>query len=331
MNKLIIVVVFGGLVVLALWLLNKRKKIYYEIHPSKLGTWKTVADNNSIVLFISGYPDRSDIWREKFIGKKTKYDIMKTSIVREISKFAKVIIYDRPGTITIVDNKETPAADPIILKSRSYNHSQPVSASDHVSDLVILLDQLVNEKLISNEPITIVAHSAGGLCARLFDLENPNRVKNMLLLDITNEYLLKSWTKEEINAYLYSTRYLPSKVTPLYPNFEVIDFLKSFQELENARNNKKGFYKGSSTKCVLLASSIAPKVEDMVNIGEWPKEVLTIPNFSQSVLSGVQKSYSLMREDSLHHMSIIIVKDSSHYIQRDAPWEVIKWIKKLIH
>lgn len=334
MNKIIIgALIFGGLVILILWL-NKRKKkfIYNEVHtshtPRPFPASSTFSNNlNNIVLFISGYPDRSDIWREKILNPKT--NTKDTSITREVSKFATVIIYDRPGTITIID--KGPSTDPIILRSRSYLHSQPVSALDHVSDLDYLLNELISQGKIPNIPITIVAHSAGGLCARLYDLTHPGKVKNMLLLDITNEYLLKAWDKEEINAYLYSTKYLPSKISPIYPNFEVIDFLKSFKELDNAKQNQPGPYKGSSTSAVLLASSIAPKVEDMVNIGEWPQSVLNIPNFSQKVLDGVHASYNLMREDSLHNLNIIIVPNSTHYIQRDAPWEVINFIKELVN
>ncbi len=100
------------------------------------------------VILISGYRDRGDqSWKTIKSGKK--------SVFFEVSELTKVCLYDRPGTFAVKKNT--------LIPSRSDPVTQPVTARDQVDDLHALLKAA---KIPG--PYLLVAHSAGGLIARLY-------------------------------------------------------------------------------------------------------------------------------------------------------------------
>ncbi|MCI3926237.1 alpha/beta hydrolase [Paenibacillus sp. TRM 82003] len=88
-------------------------------------------------------------------------------IMKELSAFARVVSYDRPG---LGSSEPGPAPD----------------AAHSVEELHALLD-----KLGIDGPVVLVGHSLGGLLARLYAAAHPERIAGLVFLDSTHESLLR--------------------------------------------------------------------------------------------------------------------------------------------
>ena len=91
-------------------------------------------------------------------------------VFQAVSGFTRACVYDRPGTAT---------GDHL---SRSDAAPQPRTAADVVADLHSMLHD-------SGEPgpYVLVAHSIGGLFARLFATTFPDEVAGLVLVDTSHE------------------------------------------------------------------------------------------------------------------------------------------------
>ena len=100
-----------------------------------------------------------------------------------VAAFTRVCAYDRPGTFGEV-NPDLDPNGPEFYPSRSDPVPQPRTTQDVMADLHALLSAAEIPG-----PYVLVAHSAGGLVARLFASTFPDEVAGMVLIDTTNEYI----------------------------------------------------------------------------------------------------------------------------------------------
>jgi pimeloyl-ACP methyl ester carboxylesterase len=126
------------------------RKIYLECRGA----------GSPMVLFESGYRNDADIW-------SAEIEPDSVTVFPQVAKFTHVCAYDRPGTL--LDADHLGRSDPVEM---------PRTAQDLVSDLHILLQ----EAHIPG-PYVLVAHSFGGIFARLYASTYPDEIVGMVLVD----------------------------------------------------------------------------------------------------------------------------------------------------
>src|SRR3984957_12155630 len=105
----------------------------------------------------------------------------------------------------------------------------PRTAQDLVADLHILL-----QKAHIPGPYVIVAHSFGGIFARLYASTYPDEVVGMVLVDALSENLRSGLTPEQWKLYV---RFLKQPPTGLeqYEQIETLDVDPSFDQIQRAK------------------------------------------------------------------------------------------------
>jgi pimeloyl-ACP methyl ester carboxylesterase len=127
------------------------------------------------VVFVSGFRGAHDDWTHVVDPANPTGDPIpaRSAVFREVSRFTRVCAYDRPGTTQFGGAPTTSA--PV---------SQPTTAGDGAADLQALLTAAREPG-----PFVVVAHSWGGLIARLFASRYPSAVVGLVLLDPGSEFL----------------------------------------------------------------------------------------------------------------------------------------------
>lgn len=152
------------------------------------------------VVLVSGRTDRSDIWQAVFPS---------------VAKFTRVCAYDRPGTISIVNNTVEP--------SRSTSVPQPTTPKNGVEDLHALLTAA---KIPG--PYVLVGHSYGGLIVRLYVSTYPNDVVGLVLIDTLTEFLFDSFPQVQQEMWIRLNSNYSSELDN-YTVQEKTDFLPCVQ------------------------------------------------------------------------------------------------------
>jgi len=129
------------------------------------------------VILESGAGGRADVWSRDNLHPAGA----RTMVLPGVAAFTRVCAYDRPGTIGEVNPDLDPHGPPF-FPSRSDPVPQPRPTRDKVADLHALL-----RAADVPGPYVLVAHSAGGLVARLYASMYPDEVVGMVLLDSTHE------------------------------------------------------------------------------------------------------------------------------------------------
>jgi pimeloyl-ACP methyl ester carboxylesterase len=122
------------------------------------------------VVLVSGKGNRADTWSTNIVdpGKP------QATVFHEIGSFTRVCAYDRPRTVGV-------HGEP----SRSDAVPEPLRAKDGSDDLHALL-----AAAYVPGPYVIVAHSYGGLVARLYASTHPEAVAGLVLEDALSEGLV---------------------------------------------------------------------------------------------------------------------------------------------
>ena len=119
------------------------------------------------VVLVSGYHDSADLWTLA----ETRPPVPTEAVLPGVARFARVCAFDRPGTLRYSEN-------PGAVSDRSTPVPMPRTAQDVVADLRAMLD--------AGEvpgPYILVAHSLGGLFARLYAQIHPDEVVGLVLVD----------------------------------------------------------------------------------------------------------------------------------------------------
>jgi pimeloyl-ACP methyl ester carboxylesterase len=143
------------------------RKIYLECRGAGTPT----------VIFESGYRNNADIW-------SAQLEPGSTTVFPEVAKFTRVCAYDRPGTF--LDADHLGRSDPVAM---------PRTAQDLVSDLHMLL-----KSAHVPGPYVLVAHSFGGVFARLYASIYPDEVVGMILVDALSENVRSGLTPDAVEV-----------------------------------------------------------------------------------------------------------------------------------
>jgi pimeloyl-ACP methyl ester carboxylesterase len=134
-------------------------------------------EGSPTVILESGAYGRGDVWTRDLEEPEGE----RTMVLPGVAQFTRVCAYDRPGTIGEVNSALDPYG-PLFYPSRSDPLPQPRTTRDMVADLHALLGAADIPG-----PYVLVAHSSGGLVARLYASIYPDEVVGMVLLDSTHE------------------------------------------------------------------------------------------------------------------------------------------------
>ncbi len=167
-----------------------------------------------------------------------------------------------------------------------------------------------------------MAHSAGGLIAKLYANEHPEDVSGLILIDVTTQYLKVTWTPKEMEVFSYSVKQGPRELISVYKDAEVIDFDESFKQLEE--------YRGKTLKmpAIVLSAGKIPNAEQLTKNGTWPNFVTQ--DMANSIIEGVHKADDLLAKDFVPTAKRINVEDSGHYIHKEQPELIIQLIRDIV-
>jgi pimeloyl-ACP methyl ester carboxylesterase len=169
------------------------RHLYLECHGTSSPT----------VVLVAGYDDSAFVWTEDLVHPEAP----RTLVLPGVATFTHVCVYDRPGTLSILDDG--------LHASRSDRVPQPSTASDAVADLHTMLHVAGVPG-----PYVLAGHSGGGLLVRLYASTYPDDVAGLVLVDAWSEELETLLTPRDWAAYV---RFLLAPLAD-YPDFERFDF-----------------------------------------------------------------------------------------------------------
>ncbi|GAK10736.1 alpha/beta hydrolase fold [Geomicrobium sp. JCM 19039] len=229
-------------------------------------------------------------------------------VQQRLSAYTQVVTYDRAG----------------------YGWSSPIaefqSAEQQTSDLRKLLN-----KLDIKTPIILVAHSAGGVYARMYLEEYPEDVAGLVLIDTRNEYFSKENPEYSLKMLAAETQ----KLNSFLAQIGFIRFLNSSMSLNHLPEEfDKQLYKD-----VLWDKYFFDTItEEVNNIQRLESELEPLPNnipitviipdnqqMNAEELGFSQQYEQLLQQEWLkHQLSMnadrhIIAEDSSHSVMFDNP------------
>jgi pimeloyl-ACP methyl ester carboxylesterase len=152
------------------------------------------------VILISGYRNDAEIWTAP-PGPKI------TPVFTAVAGFTRVCTYDRPGTI---------------LDATHLSRSDPVPMPRTADQVVAELHALLTAAKVPG-PYVLVAHSLGGLFARLYASTDPSDVAGLVLVDSWPEAMPKLLDPEQWAAYVKLSDPPPPGLES-YRDLEKIDF-----------------------------------------------------------------------------------------------------------
>jgi len=281
--------------------IGDKRKMYMECNGNGL----------PVVILLAGYPMRGDFaWNTPMTGKTNN-----PTVYSEVSKFTTVCTYDRPGTIIATDDSFT--------MSRSTPVKQPVNVNEQVADLEALIKAASIPK-----PFIIVAHSAGGLIARMYAFKHPKDIDGMILLDVTTEDLKDKWNRKEWTVFDYSINILTDERLYKHPEFEWLDMDVSFYQMQTAMGKGKNRVKLTIPRTVVMTADKKPVAEEIIKLELWPSWVTQ--DMANNIFNSIQISQNELANSFDPIAKHITKTNSAHAIQQEQPQLVINEIKMMV-
>jgi pimeloyl-ACP methyl ester carboxylesterase len=250
-----------------------------------------------LVVIVAGMRASAEDW--------TKAEPGKLDVFSELAASTRVCAYDRPGT---------PVGD---APSRSDPVPQPVTAADAVGDLHALLAAAG-----LTAPFVIVAHSYGGLIARLYAMTYPEQVKGMVLVDTLSEGLQDAETPEEWAIQRVLLNGDLTEALRLYPPIERADAERSFDQIRAAAPLKQ-------MPLIVLSADRAwgPLIPKLIVDGVLPAD--TPPDFGY-VTDRAQEVAQARLAELVAGARHVTNTDSGHEIHKDQPQLVVDAIREVV-
>jgi pimeloyl-ACP methyl ester carboxylesterase len=243
------------------------------------------------VILISGYRNDSEIWT-------TPPEPGIAPVFAAVAGFTHVCTYDRPGTI--LDATHLSRSDPVPM---------PRTADDVVSELHALL---TTAKIPG--PYVLVAHSLGGLFARLYASLYPGDVAGLVLVDTWSEALPELLGPDQWAAYA-TLAAPPPPGLETYRNLEMIDFAAASERME-------------------LAASATPLKDVPLFVLSRAKPVALPPDvpaaFSPASFERAWREGQNGLAALLPDARKTIATESDHYIQIEQPDLVIDAVRQVV-
>ena len=246
------------------------------------------------VIFESGYRNDADIW-------SAEIEPGSVTVLPEVAKFTHVCAYDRPGTLLDADHL-----------GRSDQIEMPRTAQDLVADLHILL-----QKAHIPGPYVIVAHSFGGIFARLYASTYPDEVVGMVLVDALSENVRSGLTPEQWKLYVNFGFKQPPPGLEKYKEIETLDVDISFDQMQKAKRARP-------LRRIPLAVLTQGQPFDL---SPWQPLPADFPAALDKAWHAAQDAQAMLVSGSKH----IIATKSSHYIQIQQPKLVIDAIRDVVN
>ena len=239
----------------------------------------------------SGYRNKAEIWT-------TPPASGVTAVFEAVAKFTRVCAYDRPGTILDASHL-----------SRSDKVPMPRTADAVVDELHALLEAASLEP-----PYVLVAHSLGGLFARLYAAIYPGEVAGLVLVDSWYEGLPAVLGPEQWSAYVALSDPPPPGLET-YRNLEQIDFTDASVSMAEAATRRPlrdiPLFVLSRGKPVALPPNVPASFSPAAFEAAWRE--------------GQNQLVALVPE--ARH---VIATESDHYIQIEQPDLVIDAVRQVV-
>lgn len=140
------------------------------------------------------------VWPQGFAEDWNVADKPGPRVFPAVAQFTRVCAYDRPGTPV---GEKPSRSDPV---------PQPTTAANAVADLHSLLNAARE-----TAPYVLVAHSYGGLIARLYASTYPDEVSGLVLVDALSEGLQDAETPEQGRSSAGSSKATFGRMWPSTP------------------------------------------------------------------------------------------------------------------
>ena len=234
------------------------------------------------MILESGVHDSSDLWNET---QTTAPVLAAPSVFSGLARSTHVCMYDRPGTI-----RQT---TPISLTTRSTPVGMPRTLPSMVADLQALV-----RRAGLRGPFVLVAHSFGGMIARLFAQTHPAEVAGMVLVDAfgTNIKRLFGALWPRYVALLNH----PGTPLDAQRGFETVDVNGAIRAIERARPLPR------------IPLAVMSKGEPFTTAPGTPRDLTTK---LEQVWPAVQRQLVMLEPQTPQ----IIATGSDHYVQVHDP------------
>lgn len=251
------------------------------------------------VVLVSGQRASAQDWMEVADG------VDGPAVFEDVQQHTRVCAFDRPGT---------PVGESF---SRSDPAPMPTNARAAVDDLHALLAAAGE-----SEQFVLVAHSIGGLVARLYASTHPDQVLGLVLVDATSIEMQDAYSPEDWAIQLALINGDTSEMLVEYPDIERFDIQASFDQVRQAPPMQPMPF-----TVISADHPWGPLVEESVAAGGQPPEVPADFGYKlDAVLVKSRAAVAALLPDTV----IIGDTDSGHIVHQEQPRIVADAIVDLI-